>query len=234
MQTETTPHLPVNHVFVDMENVKTIDAAVIGGQHLRLHVFLGPQNKKLDVEVVEKLLENAQAVQLIRIATVGRNALDFVLAYHLGQAVLADPKGYFHIVSKDAGFDALVDLLKSRHVKVKRHSDWSGLHFQSPSKPTAAVVSPAEASKVQAAPKPPTSPKAPATPAFSDGATKLIENLKKLPKPKRPKKEKSLIAHAKPLCGKDVSEAAVAKVLQELKKAKLITVDDKGAVTYQL
>jgi hypothetical protein len=235
MQTETTPHQPVNHVFVDLENVKSIDAAVIGGKHLRLHVFLGPQNKKLDVEVVEKLLENAQAVQLIRIATVGRNALDFVLAYHLGQAVLTDPKGYFHIVSKDAGFDALVDLLKSRHVKVKRHPDWSTLHFQSTPKPAvAAVVAPVEVPKVQAAPKPPTSSKAPATPAFSDGAAKLIENLKKLPKPKRPKKEKSLIAHAKPLCGKDVSEAAAAKVLQELKKAKLIAVDDKGAVTYQL
>jgi hypothetical protein len=69
---------------------------------------------------------------------------------------------------------------------------------------------------------------------FSEGASKLIENLKKLPKPKRPKKEKGLIAHAKSLCGKDVSEAAVAKVLQELRKAKLITVDDKGAVTYQV
>jgi hypothetical protein len=106
---------------------------------------------------------------------------------------------------------------------------------QSTHKPAAAVVSPAAAvSHVQAAPKPPATPKVAATPALSSGATKLIENLRKLPKTKRPKKEKSLIAHAKPLCGKDVSEAAVAKVLQELKKAKLITVDDKGAVTYQV
>jgi hypothetical protein len=69
---------------------------------------------------------------------------------------------------------------------------------------------------------------------LSSGATKVIENLRKLPKAKRPKKEKGLIAHAKPLCGKDVSEAFVAKVLGELKKNWLITVDDKGAVTYHL
>lgn len=235
MQAETSTHQPVNHLFVDLENVKTIDAAVIVGKHLRLHVFLGPQNKKLDVEVVEKLLENAQAVQMIRIAKVGRNALDFVLAYHLGQAVLGDPKGYFHIVSKDSGFDALVDLLKSRHVKVKRHDDWSALHFQSTPKPAAAVVSPAApAPKVQVAAKPHAASKAAAAPAFSAVATKLVENLKKLPTPKRPKKEKGLISHAKPLCGKDASEAEVGKVLKELSKAKLITVDDKGAVTYQL
>lgn len=219
MQTETTPHLPVNHLFVDLENVKSIDASVIGGKHLRLHVFLGPQNKKLDVEVVEKLLENAQAVQLIRIATVGRNALDFVLAYHLGQAVLADPKGYFHIVSKDAGFDALVDLLKSRHVKVKRHADWSTLHFQSTPKPAAAVVAPAEVPK----------------PAFSEAAQKLLENLRKNLKG-RPKKEKTLIAHAMNYTGKDKpdAEAKAVKVVGELKKGKLIAVDEKGAVTYQM
>jgi uncharacterized protein YajQ (UPF0234 family) len=219
MQTETTPHQPVNHVFVDFENVKSIDASVIGGKHLRLHVFLGPQNKKLDVEVVEKLLENAQAVQLIRIATVGRNALDFVLAYHLGQAVLADPKGYFHIVSKDAGFDALVDLLKSRHVKVKRHVDWSTMHFQSTQKPAAAVVVPAAAAK----------------PALSEAAQKLLENLRKNLKG-RPKKEKTLIAHAMNYTGKDKPDAAAGaeKVVGELKKAKLIAVDEKGAVTYQL
>jgi hypothetical protein len=219
MQTETTPHQPVNHVFVDLENVKSIDAAVIGGKHLRLHVFLGPQNKKLDVEVVEKLLENAQAVQLIRIATVGRNALDFVLAYHLGQAVLADPKGYFHIVSKDAGFDALVDLLKSRHVKVKRHADWTTLHFHSTPKPAAAVViTPAELPKL----------------ALSEAAQKLSENLRKNLKG-RPKKEKTLIAHAMNYTGKDKpdAEAKAVKVVGELKKAELIAVDDKGAVTYQ-
>lgn len=218
MQTETTPHQPVNHVFVDLENVKSIDAAVIGGKHLRLHVFLGPQNKKLDVEVVEKLLENAQAVQLVRIATVGRNALDFVLAYHLGQAVLADPKGYFHIVSKDAGFDALVDLLKSRHVKVKRHEDWNTMTSQSTPKTAAAVVSPAELPK----------------PALPEASQKLLENLRKNLKG-RPKKEKTLIAHVMNYTGKDKpdAEAKAVKVVGELKKAKLIAVDGMGAVTYQ-
>lgn len=225
MQSETPmPHPPVNHVFVDLENVKRIDPAVLGGKHLRLHLFLGPQNKKLEVEVVEKLLENAQAVQLIRSATVGKNALDFVLAYHLGQAVQTDPKGYFHIVSKDAGFDALVELLKSRHVKVKRHGDWSALNFQSTPKPVAAQVSP-----------PPAAPKPPAKAALSEAAEKLLENLRKNMK-NRPKKEKTLIAHAGDFFGKGKpdSEAKATNVMEELKKAKLIRVDEKGGVTYQL
>lgn len=31
MQPETSAHQPVNHVFVDLENVKTIDAEAFGG-----------------------------------------------------------------------------------------------------------------------------------------------------------------------------------------------------------
>lgn len=233
MQAEVTPHLPLNHVFVDLENVKSIDATVIGGKNLKMHLFLGPQNKKLDVDVVEQLLGNAQAVQMVRTVTVGKNALDFVLAYHLGQAVLTDPKGYFHIVSKDAGYDALVELLKSRHVKVKRHSDWSELHFHSPPKPTAVAAPVPVAPKAQTPSNPHAAAKTQSTPALSSAATKLVENLKKLAKPKRPKKEKSLIAHAKPFCGKGVSDETVAKVMGEMKKAKLITIDENGAVAYQ-
>ena len=56
MQNDTTPHLPVNHVFVDLENVKTIDGSVVGGKNLTFYLFLGPQNKKLDVDIVETLL----------------------------------------------------------------------------------------------------------------------------------------------------------------------------------
>jgi hypothetical protein len=219
MSTESPPHLPANHVFVDVENVKVIDPVVIGSKNLRLHLFLGPHQKKLDVEVVEKLLEHSQAVQMIRSPKSGKNALDFVLAYHLGQAVQGDPKGYFHIVSKDAGFDALVDLLKSRHVRVKRHDDWTALNLHAQAKPAAEVVSPAAAAR----------------PALSEAAQKLLENLRKNLKG-RPKKEKTLIAHAVNFTGKDKPDAEVGagKVVGELKKARYITVDDKCAVTYQV
>lgn len=223
MSTEPSPHLPANHVFVDLENVKVIDPEVIGAKNLRLYLFLGPQQKKLDVEVVEKLLEHSQTVQMIRSPKSGKNALDFVLAYHLGQAVHVDPKGYFHIVSKDAGFDALVELLKSRHVKVKRHSDWSALHFHSAAKPQVTT---------DATPGP--SPAPVATGAkLSQNAAKLLENLRKTEK-NRPKKQKTLITHAKNFGGKDKPDTEAEKVVAELRKAGHLAIDDKGTVSYRL
>lgn len=91
------------------------------------HLFPGPHQKKLGGALVERLLEHAHAIKMVRSPTVGRNALDFMLAYHLGQAVWADPTAHFHLMTKDGGFDSLVELLRSRRVKICRHADWSSL-----------------------------------------------------------------------------------------------------------
>ena len=215
MQSDPTPHLLVNHVFVDFENVKTIDASVMGGKNLTFHLFLGPQNKKLDVDVVEQLLDNAQAVRLIRSPMAGKNALDFVLAYHLGQAVQTDPKGYFHIISKDGGFDSLVKLLENKRVKVKRHADWSGLHFDSPPKKPAAEAP------------------APAAKALSPGAEKVLGNLRKSEK-NRPKRKTTLVSHALNSLGKGATADMGEKVVEELRKSGHLVIDDKGSVAYKL
>lgn len=223
MTAESAPHQPANHVFVDFENIKTIDAAVVSGKNLTFHLFFGPQNLKLDIALVEVLLEHAQAVKMIRSPKSGKNALDFVLAYHLGQAVLADPKGYYHIVSKDGGFDSLVELLKTKQVKVKRHMDWSGLHF------TSAPKSAAEPPSATATPAPP-----PAAPkALSAAAETVLANLRKSAK-SRPKRKKTLVSHAGSFLGKDATADAAERVVEELAKAKHIAIDDKGAVSYKL
>jgi hypothetical protein len=225
MHAEISPSSPVNHVFVDLENVKTIDTAVVASKNLRLYLFLGPQNKKLDVAVVECLLQHSQTVQMIRSPKAGKNALDFVLSYHLGQVVLTDPKGYFHIVSKDTGFDALVELLKSRNTKVKRHDDWKSLSIHASVKPPAvtAVAAPAA--------KPTPDPKSPTKSNLSNGAAKMLESLKKSAT-NRPKKNKTLITHARNFSGKDKPDTDAEKLIAELKRAKALEIDEKGNVSY--
>ena len=100
---------PVNHVFVDYENVRDIDPSIIGRKAVHITLLLGAQKTKLDATIVEKLMQHAASVELIRLQSSGKNALDFTLAYYLGRAVLADPCGCFHIISKDKGYDPLVE-----------------------------------------------------------------------------------------------------------------------------
>ena len=50
----------------------------------------------------------------------GKNALDFHLAYFLGALATTDPAGYFHLISKDTGFDPLVQYLASKEILASR------------------------------------------------------------------------------------------------------------------
>jgi hypothetical protein len=77
---------PVNHVFVDFENVHEVDLEVVGRKSVHVTLLLGPRQTRLDVALVEKLLEHASTVQLVRLTSDGRNALDFALAYYVGRA----------------------------------------------------------------------------------------------------------------------------------------------------
>ena len=101
----------MNHVFVDFENGQKINLALVGNKAVSLVLLIG-MKQKVSGELVERLMEYAASVQLIRLTLTGRNALDFTLAYYVGRAVLSDPTGYFHIISKDTGYDPLVEHLK--------------------------------------------------------------------------------------------------------------------------
>src|SRR5712691_5040088 len=96
---------PVTHEIVDFENLHEIDLAVSGSKAVSFTLLVGPRQPKLDVSLVEKLFEHAVAVQLVRLTSAGKNALDFTLAYYVGRAVAADPTGCFYIISKDTGYD---------------------------------------------------------------------------------------------------------------------------------
>ena len=102
---------PTNHVFVDFENVPEVDASIIGLKAVNFTLLLGANQKKLDAALVEKLMEHSASVQLVRLTSSSKNAVDFALAYYLGRAVLADPTAYFHLVSKDKGYDPLIEHL---------------------------------------------------------------------------------------------------------------------------
>lgn len=217
----------VNHVFVDYENVHAVDPAVIGSKTVHLTLLLGAQKTKFDATVVEKLLHHAANVELVRLKSPGRNALDFTLAYYLGRAVLADPGGYFHIVSKDKGYDALIEHLRSRHIRVWRHNDFTTLTFSAVAKSPAApapVVSPAS--------KSPAKPKTPPTPMETFEA-RVLEHLRK-PTTNRPRTRKKLTSHLIAHLGHKVTEAEASELVEMMSQAGHLVSDEKGKLTYHL
>jgi hypothetical protein len=203
----------MNHVFVDYENVHEVDLALIGAKSVNLTLMLGPRQTKLDTPLVEKLLEHAATVQIVRLASSAKNALDFALAYYLGRAVLADPTGHFHIVSGDTGFDPLIEHLRSRHIHAERHDDFAPLTTPAPA--SAPVPSP---TKPQSAPP-------------EDLLAQAIAHLRKNVT-SRPKRKKTLVSHLRARFDKTATDDAMLDLINRLRHAGHISIGDKDAITY--
>lgn len=228
MPTNTTElPSPVNHVFVDFENVHEIDLTVIGGKAVSFTLLIGSRQTKLDISLVEKLLEHVASVQLVRLTSGGRNALDFALAYYIGRAVAADPAGFFHIVSKDTGYDPLIEHLRSKHIRVRRHDSFATLTFTAPVKlatPTTSAAVP----KV----KSPAKPKVRLS-ILDERETQVLEHLRK-PSATHPKNEKKLVSYLVAHLGHKITEVEALELVKYLSQAGHLVIGEKGAITYHL
>ncbi|MBV1776870.1 hypothetical protein KSF73_14225 [Burkholderiaceae bacterium DAT-1] len=111
-----------NYVLIDYENVQTQSLHLLNDEHFKVIAFLGPTNTKLRVDFVLAMHKIAQRSSYITLETPGTNALDFHIAYYLGNLAITDPKGIFHIISRDTGFDPLIQHLKSRKISCSRSS----------------------------------------------------------------------------------------------------------------
>lgn len=114
-----------NHIFIDFENVQEIDLDRIANKPARVTLVVGERQKHLPVDLVSKLLKYHAQVELVQTGRGGKNALDLVLAQRIGEAKKSDPQGYFHIVSKDKDFDALIGHLKDNGALAARRSAFS-------------------------------------------------------------------------------------------------------------
>ena len=109
-----------NYVLIDYENVQVQSLHLLKDEHFRVMVFLGPANTKLRVDFVLAMHQLGARSGYVSLETAGANALDFHIAYYLGNLAITDPTAYFHIISKDTGFDPLIQHLKSRKIYCAR------------------------------------------------------------------------------------------------------------------
>jgi hypothetical protein len=111
-----------NIVLIDFENVQPEALGLLAEAHFRVLLFLGANQKKLSVDTVKAVHALGERATYITISGNGSNALDFHIAYYIGALAAEDPTAYFHIISKDTGFDPLLQHLKSKKIHVGRVS----------------------------------------------------------------------------------------------------------------
>jgi len=112
--------LKTNYVLVDFENVQPRNVDLLKGGPFRVKVFLGASQARIPLETARALQSFGPDAEYIQIDGNGSNALDFHIAYYIGCLAAEDSGAYFHIISKDTGFDPLIRHLKQQGILCQR------------------------------------------------------------------------------------------------------------------
>jgi hypothetical protein len=186
-----------NYVLIDYENVQPAALAVLDQEHFRIIVFVGAGQAKIAFEIAAALQQLGPRAEYVKISGNGSNALDFHIAFYIGQLAAHDPDAYFHIISKDTGFDPLISHLKSKKILACRSRDVTDI----PIVKAATATSPAEQLAV------------------------IITNLQQRGTAK-PRTVKTLASTISALFQKKLSDEEVAALLQKLQHQGIITINE--------
>ena len=112
----------MNIYLVDYENVNS--SGIEGIKNLKLedkvYIFYSEQIKTIPFEKSIELVKSKAQIEFIEIKKVGKNYLDFQLSTYLGYLIGKGENGFVFIISKDTGFDSIVDFWKGRNINICR------------------------------------------------------------------------------------------------------------------
>lgn len=191
-----------NYVFVDYENIQEIDLDLIAGRSVEVFILVGHSRKSVPTELVCHACQDQ--VRWIASHGASKNALDLVLSYHIGQQALKDPAGWFHVLSKDKDYDALIDHLRSRGIHAGRSEAFSQLP---PLSDWQAVSVP-------------------------DRIQRAVEHLGKV-KGCRPAKRNTLATTLASVFQKQLPESDIEAVISGLTAKGVVDISEQGTITYR-
>jgi hypothetical protein len=125
-----------NFILIDFENVQPKDIGLLKGGPFKVKVFLGPNQSKVPVTLAAALQTLGDNAEYVLLETAGNNAVDFHIAYYIGVLSSEDPTAYFHIISKDTGFDPLIKHLRGRKLFAQRSTCIADIPYFKPVLPS--------------------------------------------------------------------------------------------------
>lgn len=252
-----------NYVLIDYENVQPSDMNTLDKEYYKIILFHGASQANVKIDIVTFMHRIGTRGEYVKISGNGKNALDFHIPFYIGRLSIQEPSAFFHIISKDSGFDPLVEHLKSKKILACRSTDISKMPkpidkaaiessiLNPKSIPKAITVvksSDEKALALKVVPLKPTPVKKPVEKIVA--LEKEIEK-QKVPGSKKarldmavsilkgkgmamPKTAKALLNTMSDIFKKQLSEKEIQVLFDEMQKQKIIIADDNMKITYNL
>lgn len=212
-------------LLVDYENIGRLDLSSIPAG-VRVPFFFGASQKTVPTEFLKAALKLGERFVPIDIEGHGKNALDFHIAYYLGETLAQQPATRCVILSKDKGFDPLVRHLVGRGFAVRRVATLAETFAMAQASPKAAAVKAPAVSRTPAR----TAARSRATPTVTPLA-RALKRLGGMAAEKRPHKRRRLVADLHSHFAKQLSEAEVNAVVDEMLAAGQLS-EKNGVLSY--
>jgi hypothetical protein len=119
--------LRTHYVLIDFENVQPKNLELLKGHGFKVILLVGSKQAKISFDVAAAMQSLGADGEYIKIGGNGPNALDFHIAFLMGHISAGNPESYFHVISKDAGFDPLIAYMKTRKIHAQRERDVSDI-----------------------------------------------------------------------------------------------------------
>jgi hypothetical protein len=113
----------LQYILIDYENVQPKSLELLAKHPFHVFVFFGMNQTKVSRDFMKSMLLLQNKTEIVEMSGNGRNALDFHIAYYLGELAAKAPDAQFHVVSKDTGFDPLIKHLQGKGIQVRREAD---------------------------------------------------------------------------------------------------------------
>ena len=195
-------------LLVDYENVGHVDLSSIPAD-VRVAFFFGASQRTVPTAFFKSALRLGERFAPIDIEGRGKNALDFHIAFYLGEYLTTAPQTRCVILSNDKGFDPLIQHLRGRKFSVQRVSTLQeGFPATEPSRASAGSK---RSVTLQA----------------------TVEWLSAMQKNRRPRRRKGLIAHLHSHFGHKISESGIGELVDALVAEKKLS-ERNGTITYHL
>ncbi|WP_025460473.1 PIN domain-containing protein [Neisseria meningitidis] len=224
----------MKHLLIDFENVQPQNLDKLPTENTHIWLFIGVLHKMLPISLVQSLLRFGERVHLVQLQKTGKNALDFYLSYYLGQITATDPNAQIGILSRDGGYDVLVEhILKNHQAKgiVRLANIDEVQHQKITTEPPSALL--------ENTPQPETTlkPQQPLTSYFQAALTAL-----RRPDAFRPCRLHNLRQNLRKHILSDLfkektdeeCEITTANVINKLKAQNFISIDEQETVSYHL
>lgn len=191
-------------VLVDYENIQNLDG-IDKMLDYDMKVLVGKNQTKIPIDLVLQTQQLGKSLEWLKVNGQGKNALDFYISFYMGKYLEAKKYTNFVIVSKDTGYDPLIDHINEVAGSriVKRVTNITQVSHKQVDKTIAPELK------------------------------KLIDQLKKIQGNKRPKKRSTLTGFATSVFVNQKSKDEINEIVEELYTRKLIS-EANSIIKYEI